>query len=139
MIVNNTLVDLGGVKQSHRSEAIDFSGETGGEVENGGNSGIGENIRGGIGSKSKMSGDIVSGLRSIKSGDMATEVDALRDGFISLLIDWRELHVNFVHIRYTFEDIPNFGLANEYERHRRMRIHIEVEKKANFGKHLHIA
>jgi len=66
MVVNDTFVDLGGVHEGERSEAINFSGETGGEVEDGVDGGIGKNINMGIsGGKGKMGVDIVSGLRSV--------------------------------------------------------------------------
>ena len=122
MLVNDALADLSGVHERHRSESVDFTRQTGREVKNSGNGRIGEDIRGRIGRKSKMGGDVIGSLRFVKSGDMTAQVNTLGDCFISLPL----------------ENITDFRLTDEDKGHGAMRIHIKVKKEPNFGKHLHI-
>ena len=123
MIVNNTLVRLGGMHKAEIGDAVNLARKAAGEVKDCANCRVRENAGIGTSGVGNMGGDIVGGLAMVKGRDVAAEVNALRDGFVDLF----------------FEDVADIGLRREDEGHGAAGVHVEIKQEADLSEHLHVA
>ena len=78
MVVNQALVDLGGVHKANGGDTVDFARQACGVIEDSGYCCIGEYLDVRTGSICNMGRDIFGSLAAIQRRDMATQVNALR-------------------------------------------------------------